>query len=259
MKNEERLYLIKEASRKAEVTAETLRHYDRIGLIKPVREENGYRFYTEEQIIIISIIKRLQSIGFSLEEIDKIFALDDLAEVKNALIEVDKKCSAKINELKETKKIIKRAIEQYSVQTEENLTNKDEVNFFQRRYILLSKTLKEVNVETLYNYQYHYKKELGEKNSDFKFKDKAGIYIKSGIEQLFIECEKPNHDDNNLVILPKGNYLCLFCKSDEKEETIKMALKLAKEKYNVNVEEIVVLIEVLGITKWGYSVQIKIS
>ena len=42
------------------VTVKTLRHYDKIGLLSPeyVNEENGYRFYTEEQIPVMILINK---------------------------------------------------------------------------------------------------------------------------------------------------------------------------------------------------------
>lgn len=49
----------------------TLRYYDQIGLLKPVRvdEFSGYRHYDEKQALIFVKIKNLQSAGFTIDEI----------------------------------------------------------------------------------------------------------------------------------------------------------------------------------------------
>lgn len=51
-------------------TKETLRHYDRIGLLRPaVRAENGYKMYALMQTVDFSLISALQSTGLALAEI----------------------------------------------------------------------------------------------------------------------------------------------------------------------------------------------
>lgn len=48
-----------------------LRHYDKMGILKPIETDvfNGYRYYSSEQQAIISTVKALQGHGFSLNEI----------------------------------------------------------------------------------------------------------------------------------------------------------------------------------------------
>jgi len=51
-------------------TRDTLLHYDRIGLITPVyRGENNYRYYSSNQLTVINVIRILQELGMTLEEI----------------------------------------------------------------------------------------------------------------------------------------------------------------------------------------------
>lgn len=61
---------IGEFSRTCFVTKKTLRHYDEIGLLQPAHvAENGYRYYTADQIRTMRLILRLKTYGFSLPEI----------------------------------------------------------------------------------------------------------------------------------------------------------------------------------------------
>ncbi len=62
---------IKEFSLLCQVTVKTLRHYEKIGLLKPaeVDEWTGYRYYNVSQMQTLNSIRLLKEIGFSLEEI----------------------------------------------------------------------------------------------------------------------------------------------------------------------------------------------
>jgi DNA-binding transcriptional MerR regulator len=52
------------------VTPKAIRHYEKLGLIeKPERSESGYRLYTADGLLRLQQIKRLRSLGFSLERI----------------------------------------------------------------------------------------------------------------------------------------------------------------------------------------------
>src|SRR5699024_1704176 len=66
----EKLYSIGEVSKKCNITTRTLRYYEKLNLIKPdYVDYNRYRFYSEDAILKINIIKYLKIIDFSLEEI----------------------------------------------------------------------------------------------------------------------------------------------------------------------------------------------
>ncbi|MBS3017983.1 Mercuric resistance operon regulatory protein [Comamonas sp. PE63] len=50
----------------------TLRYYEQIGLISPMRRSNNYRVYTAQTLQDLDFIQRAQSMGFSLAEIGQI-------------------------------------------------------------------------------------------------------------------------------------------------------------------------------------------
>ena len=53
-----------------EVRVDTVRYYERMGLISPFeRTESGYRKYSQESIKRLRFIRKAQGLGFSLEEI----------------------------------------------------------------------------------------------------------------------------------------------------------------------------------------------
>jgi DNA-binding transcriptional MerR regulator len=64
---------IGEVSRRAEVGVETLRYYERLGLLgSPRRTESGYRLYSESIFGRLDFIRKAQAMGFTLEEIGRI-------------------------------------------------------------------------------------------------------------------------------------------------------------------------------------------
>lgn len=67
---------IAEAADAAGVTAQTLRYYERRGLLKGVgRRESGYREYTPEDVQVVRFIKRAQELGFTLDESAELLSL----------------------------------------------------------------------------------------------------------------------------------------------------------------------------------------
>lgn len=65
------LISIGQFSKICSVSVKTLRHYDKLGLLKPamVDELTSYRYYNEEQLDTMLVINRLKRYGFSLAEI----------------------------------------------------------------------------------------------------------------------------------------------------------------------------------------------
>ncbi len=65
-----------ELAKRAGVNIETLRFYERKGLLpKPPQRASGYREYPTESVALIRFIKRAQELGFSLAEVRELLAL----------------------------------------------------------------------------------------------------------------------------------------------------------------------------------------
>jgi MerR family transcriptional regulator, copper efflux regulator len=67
---------IGELAAKAEVNVQTLRFYEREGLLlQPVRTVSGYRSYAERDLERVRFIRLCQGLGFTLREIEKLLVL----------------------------------------------------------------------------------------------------------------------------------------------------------------------------------------
>jgi MerR family copper efflux transcriptional regulator len=66
-----------EFARMAGVSTDTLRHYERKGLLKPKRSRNGYREYTMQMLERVRLIRRAVSVGFTIDELHSILKARD--------------------------------------------------------------------------------------------------------------------------------------------------------------------------------------
>src|ERR1700693_957912 len=67
---------IGELARKGKVHLETVRYYEREGLMRPPqRTRSGHRTYAPGDVLRLCFIKRSQALGFTLTEIKELLAL----------------------------------------------------------------------------------------------------------------------------------------------------------------------------------------
>jgi DNA-binding transcriptional MerR regulator len=66
-----------ELARLAGVSTDTLRHYERKGLLSPRRSRNGYREYSAQMLDRVRLIRRAISVGFTIDELAAILKARD--------------------------------------------------------------------------------------------------------------------------------------------------------------------------------------
>ena len=89
---------IGEVARRAGVGVETVRFYEREGLLEePPRRASGYRQYSEEVVKRIGFIERAKELGFSLKEITELLLLR--VDAQTSCDEVKQRTEAKIAEV----------------------------------------------------------------------------------------------------------------------------------------------------------------
>ncbi|KZL90443.1 MerR family transcriptional regulator [Clostridium magnum] len=119
---------ITEVSKKYELSADTLRYYERVGLIPEVnRNKNGIRNYTEEDCRWVEFIKCMRSAGLPIEVLIEYVTLfqkgDETIEArKEILTEQRKQLIEKMEDIKKTIERLDYKIERYdqSVVKKEN-------------------------------------------------------------------------------------------------------------------------------------------
>ncbi len=255
-------FSISRAAKSVGMTAETLRHYDRIGLVKPCKtdEWTGYRYYSQQEIVKLNTIRALQCMGLTLAEINEILSYDDFNKIVRALREAEQNADKKIEELNNAKLKIRRARAFYENKSDGvNRQNDAYIKFYPRRVIMLSESLDKPTVDNLWNYHRHFYSSIPENMKDkFTFEDSAGVYEREGQARLFTEC-RAYTSVNGLEILPEGKYLCADCTEENRVATLENLISTAKNSYNVKPKFTVRLIVLSGILQWNYLAQVFIG
>ena len=57
------------------LSAKTIRYYEDIGLVRPVRGENGYRAFVETDVHKLTFLARARSLGFSIKDCRTLLSL----------------------------------------------------------------------------------------------------------------------------------------------------------------------------------------
>ena len=105
-------------ARKAGVNIETIRYYEKIGLLpEPLRADNGYRVYGETGLKRLSFIRRCRELGFSLDEVRGLLGLVDggdytCAEVRDLSIVRLGDVRQKIRDLRKMERTLKEMVSQ---------------------------------------------------------------------------------------------------------------------------------------------------
>jgi MerR family transcriptional regulator, mercuric resistance operon regulatory protein len=108
---------ISKFSEETEVPVETIRYYEKRGLLPYTsKSQGGYRLYTEEDIERLRFIKRMQQLGFSLKDIKELLAFkkvgsDECGKIQRQIQLKVREIEEKLSELKQAKKTLAQMTE----------------------------------------------------------------------------------------------------------------------------------------------------
>ena len=196
------------------ITTQTLRFYDKIGLVKPIKIDprTGYRYYAYEQFHFIDRIKYLQSLGMPLDDIKEVM-LSKKVERLLPFLDQQKKV------LEEEEKKIRNQIEMvdwykdYFTYMERN-EDAPCVMHLKERYYLQVPCYKR---DLLADMEIRLAKEKSEQGIDnamylrqygYKISYDAFCKQKFRPDYYFIYLNEKVKDAPNILKLPEGDYLC---------------------------------------------------
>lgn len=211
---------IGEFARLRHTTVETLRHYDRIGLLKPVKvnPETGYRYYSILQYEELGTIMELRQLGMSIDEIKKYFENRNLEQAVDMLKEKYVDLGAKIRELQELEKIIGEKIKHLQDISKVTDFEKIEIKVIEERTILTFN--RSVKNEIDLGYACLELENALKEVAPIVASNRYGTFVKetdrlieesTGYESVFLFVKDRENIDKNLVTkLPKGLYACMY-------------------------------------------------
>lgn len=253
-----KIFSIGEAAKEVGMTSETLRHYDRIGLVTPSQKDEwtNYRYYTAADIVLLNTVRALQQMDLPLKKIKEVLEYDDIEKIIDFLNQAEKRADEKIALLKESEAMIRRARADYERKPQRIVAEDMFIERFPEQVILLSDTLNTPTLDNLWNYLDHFYNKVGKEHRElFEFEDTAGIYTENDKSRLFAVCVKYEQTDG-LLTLPEGKYLCADATEQERGNKLNELLKTAKKEYNVEPKFTVHQIVVSGILQWNYRIRV---
>ena len=207
-------YRIGETASLMGITTQTLRFYDKIGLVKPIKIDprTGYRYYAYEQFHFIDRIKYLQSLGMPLDDIKEVM-LSKKVERLLPFLDQQKKV------LEEEEKKIRHQIEMvdwykdYFTYMERNEDAPCVMHLKERYYLQVPCYKRDI----LADMGIRLAKEKSEQGIDnamylrqygYKISYDAFCKQKFRPDYYFIYLNEKVKDAPNILKLPEGDYLC---------------------------------------------------
>jgi len=106
---------IGEFSKLSRVSVRMLRHYDEIGLLKPVYidPDSGYRYYSEKQLLVAGRITAWKDMGFGLSSIGQLLrSYDDRGQLENYLLLKQAELREELRQLARRLRLLDTALKQ---------------------------------------------------------------------------------------------------------------------------------------------------
>lgn len=237
---------IGEFARLRNITTETLRHYDRVGLLKPIEVDSktGYRYYSILQYEELGTIKELRQLGMSIDEIKKYFNNRNLKQSVHILKDKHDELRKKIKELQQLEESIGEKIKHLEdisqVSDYEGIRIKE---IKEREIITFDKSIKnEIDLSYACLELENILEEIApiiasnRIGSIIKQKDiDDNKYTESVVLFLFIK-DQENIDKKYIKKIPKGAYACMYYKGsfwDIEVHLKKMIVYIGEEGYKV--------------------------
>lgn len=226
------------------VSIQALRHYDKVGLLKPsyINDKSGYRYYSFKDFVMLTLIKQCKAMGLSLEEIKEIMvnytSFDSILDIiYNQKKIIDNKIR-ELNNVKNNIDFLDNRIREALVEGIDNIFIKHNE---ERRFIKYMNT-KRYTTEfevVLSKVLAHMEEEYGSFNPEIafsipykNFKEENNLTYNDLMLHLK---EYIPYDDKDVIVLPEGQYLTLNF-DDDFSHTRKYYEKLIKYIENNNIK-----------------------
>lgn len=208
-------YTIGEICALYNIGPDSMRYYEKMGLITPERKKNGYRVYTLQEIWKLNIIKDLRKLDFSVKQI-KEYLEDRTVQTTKDLIkkEIDM-IQNEIAELSKVQKNLERRLKTLkSIETIEEYEKIKIKKISSRKMVLVKEsTSKDEEVDLAFRKLERKNDEkallFGNKNMGVFISDQGmekGIYNLYENVFFFVDESEKDYD----MILPEGDYLTLI-------------------------------------------------
>lgn len=263
-------YTIGKASKLTNLSIKTLRYYDEIGLVTPIKRDDlsNYRYYSQDQLLALDLIRYLSNdLSVPLSDI-KAF-LQKNGGNQNELIKYleikEKELDEKINKLDQTKAYLRKKIDRIKKNQKVLLNTPFIMQFQERKYYLQTTNTSTSHSQILneiLNFFTIFRPKEDSKMCVFFFTDMKDT--SSSWENNSIAILTDEERNSPSFLLPKGDYIILpFIFTDESFENVLKILKEYIEEHHFNVDNKFYLIidTIDGAAAWntlGYLFELQV-
>ena len=146
----EHVYTVGQLARFFGVSADTLRLYDRMGIVCPKKDPNTrYRYYNEKDLICLAYVMCLRGIELPLEKIRTVLYDSDLVELRETMRQQEKMLVKKIEQMEH----LRSQVHDYYRTFDNALCNRDEVVLRQNE-AMLYKPMKDSLLTTMEEFRH---------------------------------------------------------------------------------------------------------
>ena len=214
-----------------QLSVQTLRFYDKIGLLKPdhVDKESSYRYYNIKQSAKLDMIQYLKSMGMPLEKIKDQFEKEDVRFVQEKLIEQNKWLETKIKEFRTMKNAVESCLNNYSRYIQSPKDSSIEIQHIPERKVFCYNGKIDIYQNNLSTYEYilrQLKKQVMLRHLPMTYFCNVGsILRKEKIDknqfvstEIFVFVDDESEFKNQIEIIPENDFICIHCDSFWKEK-----------------------------------------
>lgn len=214
------------------ISEQTLRLYDKMGLVVPceINKDTGYRYYNIRQCAQLDMIHYLKSLNMTLAQIKECFDSDSSQNLRQILSDQKGAIEGQVKELKQAEWAIDRALESFQRYDVAPKSGVPIMEFQNERHVFLYDT--EINCYS-YGMDY-YESVLRKLRQQYDLHHLPSSYFcnvgsllrKERFEKkelqateilLFVDDTFADRED--IVTIPEGMYVCIYCDGFENEES----------------------------------------
>jgi DNA-binding transcriptional MerR regulator len=212
-------------------SVQTLRYYDKLGLLKPiyVDEETNYRYYDIKQSAILDMIQYMKSLGMSLEHIKEQFDKENIKEIQDILKRQSKNIDEEIKKLHQMKKGVEACLRNYNRYLDMPKEGEITFQFIPDRKVFCYDGKVNIYDHGLDTYEYilrELKKQVIIKDLPMVYFCNVGSILRKDMidagrfvsSEIFVFVDDDFREQEGIEIIPAGNYACIHFHSFWKEK-----------------------------------------
>lgn len=231
------------------VSRQTLRLYDREGLLSPCRrgDSNSYRYYDIKQSAVLDLIQHMKSLGMNLKDIKTQLDNKDLSYLENILHQKYRQIDEEIRELKVQRRAVERMLESYEryrVAPPDGTVVLEYIGKRQMYCINTGTNFYDYGIEEYESILRRLRDRISQDRLPQIYFCNAGTILRREnllagrfySTEVFVFVDREFVSEDLIATVPAANYLCIYCDNfyKEKEYARRLLDKAVREGYLIS-------------------------